>query len=251
MKNPCQNRSETLSKPIRRRLHCGETIATVITEPEFIHIAEEDVLCQRSRLQEYLRRHPEFRTSLRPLPVIPPAPPIVTRMAAAAARVGIGPMAAVAGAIADSAVRAMCRAGSRHAVFDNGGDIALYIREPVVVGIYAGRAAPQNLGFRIQPRPHVMGICTSSATVGHSLSFGCTDAAIVIASDVVLADAAATALGNSVKTESRLDLRRALESFFNPDIEGMAVIDRDRFGWIGRLPEIIPVTGTTSHIAKG
>lgn len=160
-------------------------------------------------------------------------------------------MAAVAGAIADSAVRAMCHAGSRHAVFDNGGDIALFIRKPVIVGLYTGMAAFQNLGFRIRPHPHIQGICTSSATVGHSLSFGCADAAVVIAPDVLLADAAATALGNRVRIGSRSEIQRALESSFLPEIEGMAVIHRDQFGWIGELPEIIPVTGTYNRITKG
>jgi len=251
MNNPRLYHKGFPSHPVRRDLRIGETIATVIAEPEFISIAEADVNLQRSRLHEYLRLHPGFLTSLQPLPAEPSAPPIVSRMASAAARAGVGPMAAVAGAIADSAVRAMFHAGCRHAVFDNGGDIALITQSPVVVGIYAGRAAVRELGFRVRPSPRILGICTSSATVGHSFSFGRADAAIVIAPDVPLADAAATALGNAVKTDSEVDLRMVLESFFTPEIEGMAVIQQDHFGLIGRLPEIIEVTGTSEHIAKG
>ncbi|MCA1989441.1 MAG: hypothetical protein LDL07_09915, partial [Desulfarculus sp.] len=54
-----------------------------------------------------------------------------------------------------------------------------------------------------------LAVCTSSGTVGHSLSLGRADAATILAKDAALADAAATALGNRVRTAA--DLATALD----------------------------------------
>jgi len=147
---------------IRHRLNIQETIATVITEERFLQVAEDEVCLQRKNLQDYIRRHPEFLTSLRPCESLLGAPEIVQDMTDRASRVGVGPMAAVAGAIAEYTVKAMVRDGASHVIFDNGGDIAMFIDYPVVVGVYAGRSEIKNLGFKFEPEGRIVGICTLS-----------------------------------------------------------------------------------------
>ncbi len=167
------------------------------------------VMRHRNPLEEYISTHPDFLRSLEPVAVEETAPPIVKEMAAAATTAGVGPMAAVAGAIAEAVGRDLLPFTSE-VIVENGGDIFMKISRPRLVGIYAG-ASPLTgrLALKIPPRETPLGICTSSGTVGHSLSFGLADAAIALAPSAALADAAATALGNRVKSAG--DIPQALE----------------------------------------
>ena len=137
-----------------------ETIASVTAEEAFIPVAEQEIGCQRKILEAYIRSRPDFLHALNPVDVESDAPEIVRRMAEAAARVGVGPMAAVAGAISEFALRAMIRAGSKHAIVSNGGDIAMFLAKPTVVGIFAGPARIRNLGLKFRPGPRTIGVCT-------------------------------------------------------------------------------------------
>jgi len=224
----------------RHVIRIKETIATIVAEAAYLPVAEAEIRKQRELLEEYIRRDPEFRTTLIPHPVLPGAPSIVLRMAEAASQAGVGPMAAVAGAIAEFTLRAMIEAGATHALVDNGGDIALSIDRPVTVGIFTGPSAVRDIGLRVEPRPEIFGICTSSGTVGHSLSFGRADAAVVIAEDVCLADAVATALGNAVSDENETRLSESLAAA--GEIEGvealLAVIGKTLAVW-GDLPPLV------------
>ena len=197
----------------------------------------EAVKTSRHRLQTYIREHPEFTTSHVPLSPEPDAPAAVRHMCEASAKMGVGPMASVAGAIALEALEAILAEGASEAVVDNGGDIALFIREPLRVGIYAGFKGAHNLGFEIKPRDGILGVCTSSGTVGPSFSYGRCDAAVVIAEDVLLADAAATALGNQISVES--DLHNAFGIFKElGEIEGAVAILGDKIALWGAPPRL-------------
>ncbi|MGB8952093.1 MAG: UPF0280 family protein [Candidatus Aminicenantales bacterium] len=235
----------------RQEIQIRETAATVIAEEAFIPLAEAEISRQRSLIEEFIRQDPQFRTSLEPYPVSSDAPAIVRRMAGAASRAGVGPMAAVAGAIAEFALNAMIRAGAAHAIVDNGGDIAMRLSRPATVGIFAGPAKIRNIGLRFQPRPGIVGVCTSSGTVGHSLSFGRADAATVIAGDVCLADAVATALGNAVREKNSAQIEEALNRFLIDGVEGLLVIIDDLFAIAGRLPEIVEIPVDPGKISKG
>jgi ApbE superfamily uncharacterized protein (UPF0280 family) len=236
---------------VRHRLYIKETIATLIAEEKFIPVAEEEVRLQRKNLQEYIRIHPEFLTSLTPCLPLPGAPDIVQDMADRASRVGVGPMAAVAGAIAEHTVKAMIDRGASHVIFDNGGDIAMFIDFPVVVGIYAGRSGIKNLGFEFEPEGRIIGICTSSATVGHSLSFGRADAAIVISPDVMLADVAATALGNATSSAAPGDIHKSLDHVMTRGITGMMAIIGESIGFCGELPAVCFADVDCDLISRG
>ncbi len=216
-----------------------ETIASVTAEEAFIPIARQEIGRQREFLEEYVRGRPAFLHSLEPLAVEEDAPEIIRRMAEAAARAHVGPMAAVAGAISEFALRAMIRAGCEHGIVANGGDIAMSIVKPVIVGIFTGPARIRDLGLKFKPESGTIGICTSSGTVGHSLSFGCADAAVAISRDVCLADAAATALGNAAKAKEPGLLEQALNDAWVSGIEGMLVIMDDLMAMKGHIPEIV------------
>lgn len=153
----------------------------------------------RAAVEEHIARRPAFATALTPLPAPDDAPaPIVSAMYAAAEAAGVGPMAAVAGAVAGAVGRAL-RALSREVLVENGGDLYLDLEEDAVVGLLAGTSPfSGRLGLRLSPSQAPLGVCTSSGTVGPSLSYGCADAAVVLAPDPALADAVATAAGNRV-----------------------------------------------------
>lgn len=153
----------------------------------------------RNQLETYLAAHPEFLTALRPLAPDPLAPPLVKSMLKAAAVAGVGPMAAVAGSIAEFVGRALLAEGHAEVMVENGGDIFLKRKAACVAAIFAGQSSlNQKVGIRIPAANMPLGICTSSGTVGHSLSLGKADSVTVLAASTALADSAATRLGNEV-----------------------------------------------------
>ncbi len=213
-------------------------MARIIAEEKFFRLAEEEVIFQRLILEEYISRHPLFLHTLEPYPVQEEAPEIIQKMAQASAIAGVGPMAAVAGAIAYFAVRAMVKEGARQVIFENGGDIAMFLSEPVIISLYAGERV-KNLAFRVKPRDSIFGICTSSGRWGHSLSLGQAEAATVIASNPVLADALATAVGNEVKEENGEKIEKTINKYLKLGAEGILVVMGDLVGLGGHLPELI------------
>jgi uncharacterized protein len=121
-----------------------------------------EILRQRSILEEYLSQHPGFQAALTPLESDAHAPLPVQRMASAAQRVGVGPMAAVAGTMAQLAAEAGLAAGADEAIVDNGGDIYLKLAGPAVIGLYSGPDHKLNtLAFRVQPEQTPLSICSS------------------------------------------------------------------------------------------
>jgi ApbE superfamily uncharacterized protein (UPF0280 family) len=145
-------------------------------------------------------------------------------------------MAAVAGAIAWAGIEAMQEAGAVFGVIDNGGDIALIGDRNVRVGVHAGEAALSNrIAFVVPPQDSVLGICTSSATVGPSISFGVADAVTVFSSSVALADAWATSVCNQIRPDDLSVLDR-----INPDdVQGICAIMGDQHVCWGRLPPVV------------
>jgi ApbE superfamily uncharacterized protein (UPF0280 family) len=235
----------------RRLVRMKETIASIVAEPEFFAAAEAEIASRRQEIEEYIARDPRFLTTLEPYEVAADAPVVVRQMADAAARVGVGPMAAVAGAIAECAVRAMVAAGAGHAIVDNGGDIAMRIARPVTVGIFAGPSPIRDLALRFKAEDGIVSVCTSSGTVGHSLSFGRADAAVAIAKDAAVADAAATALGNGVKSKDAAAIEGAMAPLHAAGVRGMLVIIGDLLVASGELPEIVRARVDHELIAKG
>jgi hypothetical protein len=175
------------------------------------------VLKYRRHLERYIEQNPDFLTSLKPLLLAAQAPNIVKDMIEAGNHAGVGPMAAVAGAIAEYVGKELL-AFSPEIIVENGGDIFLKILRKRTVGIFAGDSPlTGKVGLEINPQDTPLGVCTSSGTVGHSLSFGKADAVVVVAASAALADAAATAIGNRVSQPD--DINGAIE--FGRSIGGL------------------------------
>lgn len=196
--------------------------------------AYQSILRYRYQLEQYILGHPGFFHSLVPLEDDEFAPPIVRRMIWAARCAGVGPMAAVAGAMAEAVGQDLLKESSE-VIVENGGDIFLRSSKEVKVGIFAG-ASPLSLriGLRLPAAEHPRGVCTSSATVGPSLSFGRADAVCVLAVSAALADGAATAVGNVV--QSPLDLERGLEKVRSIEgLNGVVIILGDKLAAWGQI----------------
>ena len=179
--------------------------------------AHKLVLKYRQQLENYIEQHPTFLTSLEPLPTPREAPHIVKQMTEAAQKAGVGPMASVAGAIAEHVGKELL-AFSPEIIVENGGDIYLKSLTRRTVGIFAGKSPlTGKIGLEINARDTPLGICTSSGTVGHSLSYGKADAVVALSESATLADAAATAIGNLVSQPG--DITSAIE--FGKSISGL------------------------------
>lgn len=202
--------------------------------------AHELVSRCRDTLERYIADHSDFLTSREPVPVSGDAPQIVREMAAAAEKTGVGPMAAVAGAIAEFVGARLARL-SPEIIVENGGDIYLKSGRDRVIGIYAGTSPfTGKIGLEIKGRDTPLGICTSSGTVGHSLSFGRADAAIVLAKSAALADAAATAIGNIIKTPA--DIPKGIEFAQGvAGLKGAVIIIGSDMGLWGKV-KLCPMT---------
>ena len=203
--------------------------------------AYRSILRHRYQLETYIAQHPEFVRSLVPLPGDEFAPPVVRRMLWAGRSTGVGPMASVAGAMAEAVGEDLLKE-SPEVVVENGGDIFLKSSRDVKVGIFAG-SSPLSLrtGLRVPGGEHAWGICTSSGTVGPSLSFGRADAVCVVAFSAALADAAATAVGNLIGSPA--DLERALEKARSLEgISGVVIILGEKLAAWGEV-ELLEMKG--------
>ncbi len=193
----------------------------------------------RREIQKYIEVHPEFLTSLVPLEAQDDAPEIVKDMCLAAKAVGVGPMAAVAGAISQYMGKALEKF-TDEIIIENGGDIYIKNRTDKRILIYAGNSPLSNeIALLIPGKDKSVGICTSSGKVGHSLSFGKADAVVVVSRDTLLADAAATAVCNMVKNvydiKESIDFAKSI-----PGIDGIVVIMEDKLGAWGNINLVSP-----------
>jgi ApbE superfamily uncharacterized protein (UPF0280 family) len=202
--------------------------------------ALNSVLKHRGSIEAYIGHNPIFLTTLEAYQAESEAPAIVKEMASASQLAGVGPMAAVAGAIAEAVGRDLL-AFSPEIIVENGGDIFMKISERRLVGIYAGQSSFANkIALEIMPGETPLGIGTSSGTVGHSLSLGRADAVIGLSSSAALADAAATAIGNIVKTAD--DIPKAIEQAQRIEgLCGVVIIVGNQMGIWGRV-KIVPLS---------
>lgn len=156
----------------------------------------------RADLEAYIKRHPEWAESRAPCLCLPDAPPVALAMSQAAMKAGVGPMAAVAGAIADAVLDSLVRYGD--VLIENGGDCAILSSRNFHASVLAG-ASPFSGRVAIELPPGRWGLATSSGTLGHAHSFGKADALTVVDSNGSLADAWATARANLVAAEKDLE----------------------------------------------
>jgi uncharacterized protein len=233
---------------IRASFVFRETIATILADnAEHIDAAKYGMLAARQVLEAHIAHDPFFLTTFDPY--MPESEEeVILRMALAARKAGVGPMAAVAGTIAWSGVEAMADAGAEFGVIDNGGDIALVCDRPVRVGLHAGEAALSNrIAFVIPPQEKILGICTSSATVGPSISFGIADAVTIFSHDVALADAWATSVCNRI----RPDDQTVLDKIIPDEVIGVFAIMEETIVKWGNLPPLVSAVVDEQLISAG
>lgn len=194
----------------------------------------------RGYIETYIGMHPGFQNTLVPWPDTGPAPLIVRRMIEAGRLAGVGPMAAVAGAVAESVGRDLLLL-SDEVMVENGGDMFIRLNRPFTCAIDAGPSPLSfRFGLRLDGGGEPLGVCTSSATFGHSLSFGKADAVCVVSSSCALADAAATAICNRVKEPKHLE-KAIHEGKDIPGVRAVAVILGDKAGFWGNA-ELVPLS---------
>lgn len=188
----------------------------------------------RNILENYINENPIFRTTLNPYPADSNAHPFIKEMIEESACCNVGPMASVAGCIAQHiAIDLLTK--TDEIIIENGGD--LYIKSHSIrrVIIYAGSSPLSNkLYLKIHSSQQGIGVCTSSGTVGPSFSMGKADAVTVLSYSATLADAAATAIGNVVQSKEDILGGLNLAEQIN-GILGTVIIKDDKIGMWGEI----------------
>jgi len=195
----------------------------------------------REKLEKYIREHPKFLYSLQPVQAND-GPTVARLMAEAAERANVGPMAAVAGVLADLAVGDMLLKGAHVAVVENGGEAFAVSDGPIDIALLAGNhPLSRKIGFRLENFP--IGVATSSGVFSHALSFGDAEAVTVFAKNAGLADAAATAVGNLVKgNDPRKAVKRGINKALSiKDVNGVFILYRGIVGIAGEAPNVIKI----------
>jgi len=201
--------------------------------------AHEALKDARAELEDYICKHEEFLHSLDPLPLCDNVEEIISAMYAASVKAGVGPMAAVAGAIAEKVGQDLLKY-SEEVIVENGGDLWMKLTQPAVVGIYVNNIYfKNNIGLKIAPGHTPCSVCTSTSKLGHSISFGKADSVTIIAGTGALADAAATAVCNMVQSEN--DIEPALDFAMSINgVRGSIIIFRDILAVQGEI-ELAPL----------
>jgi ApbE superfamily uncharacterized protein (UPF0280 family) len=185
----------------------------------------------RAEIESYIAGNAEFLHSLVPLPLDTNAPENIQKMFVSALQAGVGPMAAVAGTMAEVVGCGLEQSGQKEVIVENGGDLYVHRAEACTIAVYAGESPLSGrVGIRLEPEQMPCGVCTSSAAIGHSLSLGKSDAAVVVAPSTPFADALATRLGNEVQT-GKDGLKKALQVAQEmEDVTGAVLIAGENLG---------------------
>ncbi len=216
-----------------------ETDLLCCTRTNLKSFIEDRVFFYRHQLEEYIKQRPLFMESLMPIEDDRFAPQIVREMISASQIVGVGPMATVAGAIAEFVGRDVDDISDEY-IIENGGDIYLKTGRERTLMIYAKDSAfSKKIGIKIAPNSEPYGVCTSSGTVGHSLSFGKADAVCVVGKSSLFTDGLATCIGNVVKQKDDIPLAIEKGKSFE-GLKGLLIIVGDNLGGWGNL-EIVKI----------
>lgn len=215
---------------LKYEIQVEETNLLVISKKNLKKEIKNEVLKQREILKNYIRENPEFLYSFSPI-ITKSKEEIIKLMSESSFLTKTGPMASVAGAIAEIIGKKFINI-SDEIIIENGGDIFVKMNRDFITGIYAGNSPfSMKIGIKLKKREIPYGIATSSGTIGHSLSFGDADAVVVISPSSAFSDGSATYFGNLIKGKIDGDmLTSQLKNF--PFIEGIVIIrQKEIFLW--------------------
>jgi len=216
------------------KLSIGESDLLIKANRNLITVSKDLLVRFRHEIISYMLRNTFFKNSLKPVKEDEKAPEIIHKMMKVGELCNVGPMAAVAGAIAESVGSELLKY-SPEVIIENGGDIFVKSRSIRKVSIFAGNSPlSQKVFLNIDARENSLGICTSSGTVGPSLSFGKADAVTILSQSTALADAAATAIGNIVQRKEDIDSGLKYAKNIN-GVLGAVIIKDDRIGFWGNI----------------
>lgn len=209
-----------------------------------LHDLKRHIFSIRRDLKNHILKNNDFAVSLEPLKMPDgDLPDIVCRMYESSSIADVGPMACVAGTISEMSLDYLVENGSGYSIVENGGDISLVNDRKVLCGIYSNNEILGNeIAFEIKKRDRPLGICTSSAKIGHSISFGQSDSVTVIGKSSSVCDGLATRIANDVSGMSSEDrVSNGLECCeeFREFFDGVLIICEDNVGTIGKLPKIV------------
>lgn len=191
----------------------------------------------RAVLKGWISLHPDFATSLVPLPPSPEAPQIIQNMLRAAADMQVGPMAAVAGVVAEAVCRRFMHVSPEFLV-ENGGDIFISSSMERRVALLSDPENSSMIGLKFSADMFPLAVCSSSSTIGHSLSFGKGELVTVISKDAALADAAATSLCNRLQGPD--DIKKIIKiAGKHPEISGIFAQCGENLGMWGDMELVV------------
>jgi ApbE superfamily uncharacterized protein (UPF0280 family) len=228
-----------MSPFVHAKVEIAETAATIAADGIYVEPALDAIKSARSEIVRQVTKDRFFLTTMEPYEPENPGP-VVRRMCDAAREAGVGPMATVAGTIAQVAMEAMIARGCTHGWVDNGGDVSLILGSPVTMEIFHDPTSSTASGMILEPCDSPIGICSSSGRLGHSISLGDADISLVMAESAIIADALATAIGNRVSDNV------SLSSCFDPYksvpgwMGGLVMMD-GAVAIHGKLPAVIEV----------
>ena len=216
-----------------------ETDLLVHAATELVNETRELVLEHRGYVEAYIKAYPDFVTTLNPWRSKGPVPNIISDMIKAGAKAGVGPMAAIAGAIAERVGLGLLNFADQ-VIVENGGDVFIKSNTPVTVGIFAGSSPlSMQVGIQLNCEKKPTAVCTSSGTFGHSLSLGKADAVCVVADSCALSDAAATSIGNLIQSPADINIAISAGKRM-AEITGIVIIAGEKIGAWGNL-EVVPL----------
>lgn len=234
-----------MSALFKEAFSCKDSQCTLISDKQSgIEVAKASIMRNQQLLEKYIALNPKFAWTLAPFPVAD-APLVAKLMAQAAEAAKVGPMAAVAGVLADLAVAEMLDSGCEVAVVEDGGEVSAVSNVPIDVAVAAGNEPlSKKFGFRLTEFP--IGVATSSGRFSHAISFGDAEAVTIFCKCAGLADAAATAVGNIVKGDDiNLAIQKGIEAAKAiQGVEGALILYKGCFGTWGKIPQIIKIDPT-------
>ncbi len=242
-------------KKYRSHFGIGEASFTIVSDINEATIKGQQIAREiYAEVEKFTTNHPIFRDSFEPTNFAEKessVPRVAQIMEDVTKPFGIGPMAAVAGAIADLIFERLLSLHPRMLLVEDGGELVVQSTEPVTVGLYSGFAAlGGKVGFEIEIGDTPLGIATSSATVSHAISLGQADAATIFAKNAAVADAAATFFCNKVTgNDIPQSIQRALDylpQFENYGVRGAFIVRESHVGTAGKVPRLVKITGNSA-----